>query len=53
MVWFLFYKVYLRETECTSRGGPQREGERIPSRFRTDSTELNAGLELMNREIMT
>ena len=29
-----------------------RDGERIPSRLRTISTESNAGLELMNHEIM-
>ena len=30
-----------------------REGERIPSRVHTTSTEPNAGLELTNSEIMT
>ena len=44
-----------------SKGGPEREGERIPSRLCIVSMEpnaglhvrLNAGLELMNSEIMT
>ena len=31
----------------------EREGDRIPSRFFTVSTEPNAGLEPMNQEIMT
>ena len=37
-----------------SRGGAEREreGERIPSRLRADSTEPNAGLEPTNRESM-
>ena len=33
--------------------GRKRERERIPSRLRTVSPEPDAGLELMNREIMT
>ena len=35
------------------RGQKEKERERVPSRLRTVSTELDAGLELMNREIMT
>ena len=31
----------------------ERERERIPSRFHTVSTETDAGLKLMNREINT
>ena len=43
------------EREHASRGGADRGGdrERIPSRFRAVNRELNARLELMNREIMT
>ena len=37
----------------TSGGGAEREGERIPSRLHTVSAEPEAGLELMNHEIMT
>ena len=33
--------------------GRERRGERIPSRLRADSTEPHAGLDPMNREIMT
>ena len=40
-----------------SRGGAEREREkereRIPSRLPTVSTEHSAGLEPMNREVMT
>ena len=35
-----------------SRGGADREGERIPSRFCTVSVGPYVGLELTNREIM-
>ena len=31
----------------------EREGERIPSRFHTASTESDVGLELSNGEIVT
>ena len=34
-------------------GRAEREGERIPSRLRTISTGPDAGLKLMNHEIMT
>ena len=40
-----------RERAHASAGEGQRE--RIPSRLHTVSTELDAGLELKNREIMT
>ena len=60
---FSFNKVYSciisereRECVCTSGGGAEREGETEPgvgSRLRAVSTGPNAGLELMNREIMT
>ena len=36
-----------------SRGGAERRGERISSRLCAKSTEPDAGLNLMNREIMT
>ena len=36
-----------------SREGAKREGERIPSRLCTVSTELSVGLYLTNHEIMT
>ena len=42
-----------RERERASRGGTEREGERIPSRLRTVIAEPNAGLKPTNREIMT
>ena len=42
-----------RERERENRGGAGREGERIPSRLHTVSTEPNVGLELTNCEIMT
>ena len=40
------------ERDSTSRGGAEREGERIPSRLCTISTEPDVGLELTNPEIM-
>ena len=46
----------MRETETVQVGKGQRERgkrERIPSRLHTASTEPDAGLELMNREIVT
>ena len=43
--YFSVYLFILRETETASRGGAKREGERI--------LEPDAGLELVNREIMT
>ena len=51
---FKFY-VFLRETETAQVGEGQRERgkERLPSRLHAASTEPNAGLELMNCEIMT
>ena len=36
-----------------SRGGAEREGERILSRFHAVSAEPNVGLKLTNQEIMT
>ena len=44
----------MSETERMSRKGQrEREGEGIPSRLHTVSTEPNARLELTNCEIMT
>ena len=49
---FLFvFGLFLREQ--ASRGGAEREGDRIPGRFRAVSTEPDVGLELTNREITT
>ena len=39
--------------ESRRRGGAEREGERIPSRFHAVSAEPDVGLDLMNREIKT
>ena len=48
----------LRERErergqATSRAGAERRRDKIPSKLYAISTELDAGLELMNYEIMT
>ena len=46
----------MRETQSTSRGGAEREGDaesEAGSRLRAVSTEPDAGLEPMNHEIMT
>ena len=45
--------IFERERERASRGRTEREGERIPSRLCTASTEPDVGLELMNHEVMT
>ena len=45
-----------RESQSMSRGGAEREGDtesKAGSRFRAVSTEPEAGLELMNHEILT
>ena len=45
-----------RETQSVSRGGAEREGDteaEAVSRLRAVRPEPDAGLELMNREIMT
>ena len=39
--------------ESASRGGPERERQRIPSRLLAASTEPAVGLDPTNREIMT
>ena len=58
--YIFFSHVYLflrqRETERESGRGREREGDtesEAGSRLRAVSTELDAGLELTNREIMT
>ena len=48
---FFFY--FFREKERTSRGGAERQGERIPSRLPSVSAEHDTGLNLTNREIIT
>ena len=55
---FYFFNLYLflREREHVSRGGAEREGDtefEAGSRLGAISTEPDAGLELMDREIMT
>ena len=45
--------LFILEREGVSRGGAQREGDRIGSRLQAVSTGPNAGLELMSCEIMT
>ena len=54
-IFLLNFILFLRETETAQVGERQRERgkERIPSRLHAASTEPNAGLELMNCEIMT
>ena len=49
----LFFQIYFkRGCVCVNRGGAERE-ERIPSRLCAVSAELDVGLNLTNREIMT
>ena len=60
-MWALkfFFNLFKRERERerermhTSRGGTEREGERIPSRLRAVSTEPEGRLDPMNCEITT
>ena len=42
-----------RERASRGQADREREGERIPSRLPVVSREPDAGLELMNHEIMT
>ena len=52
-ILFIFFSVFIyfeREIEHASREGQR---ERIPGRLHTVSIEPNAGLQLMNHEIMT
>ena len=53
-----FFFVYFerereRERASMSRGGTEREGERIPSRLHTVSSVPDAELRFTNHEIMT
>ena len=52
---FYFFKCLfiLRERERASKGGAEREGDRIPSRLHAVSAEPNMGLKPTNCEIMT
>ena len=52
-VYFFLSLFILRERECESRGGAEREEEREnPSRLHTVSAEPDMGLKLANCEIM-
>ena len=58
--FFNFFNVYSflhdKERKSTSRGAAEREGDtesEAGSRLRAVSTELNVGVELTNRKIMT
>ena len=54
--FFRFIHFSDRERQSASRKGAEREGDtesKAGSRLRAVSTEPDAGLELMNREIMT
>ena len=42
-----------RESKQASKGRGEREGERIPSWLHAVSAELDVGLDLRHREIMT
>ena len=54
LLLFLSLFIYFeRERERSGEGHRERQRERIPSRFPTVSTEPDAELELMNREITT
>ena len=47
MLFLFFLSLFiLRERERVSRGGAEREGERIPGRLRALSAEPDPGLEL-------
>ena len=45
--------IFERERERKSRGGAERERQRIQSRLCADRRELDAGLEFANREILS
>ena len=54
--FFLMFILLLRERQSMSGGGAEREGDtesEAGSRLRAVSTEPDAGLELMTREIVT
>ena len=53
---FLFFSLFIlreRESNWGRERERERERERISSRLRAVSTEPDAGLDLINREIMT
>ena len=53
-MFFKFIYLFLeRQREYKQGRGREREGERIPRRLLTVSTQPDAGLELTNREVMT
>ena len=43
----------MSQPACASRGGAERDRQRIPSRIHTVNAEPDVGLELTNGEIMT
>ena len=49
----LCFICFERNRDSAIGRGAEREGERISSRFHAASTEPDAGLKTMNREIMT
>ena len=55
--FLMFMYLYLRDREPVSQHeqgrGRERGRQRIPSRFRTDSTEPYKGPEIANHEIVT
>ena len=51
MFVFIFEGAGAHTHACTNGGGAERQ--RIPRRFCADSREPDAGLELMNYQIMT
>ena len=53
ILYFISLFFFFLEKEKESRGGAERDGERIPSRLQALSSEPDMGLDLMNREIMT
>ena len=55
-IFFERVLIFDRQTQSARRGGVQREGDtesKVGSSLRAVSTELDAGLEPTNREIMT
>ena len=56
LLLFFYAYLFLRERQSTSEGGAEREGDTVSkagSRLWAASTKPNAGLKLMNHEIMT
>ena len=45
--------MFIFKSTHISRGGAEREGERIPNRVCTGSSEYDEGPKLTNHEIMT